>query len=184
MFWNRKRKNTSTTEVEQPVLPPCLHTWKDFPAYIKEHYEGSYECTGLNSKSILSVIEPYVCVHCKERKDITLYTETETNLTRSQHNAKREKWEQQYAKIIQPRIIVEDMINDEIYLDPVKLEIVDKLRSTKNEEKEQEKSPKLSIQPTPSMVEMVSPPSARFNKGMRKIVWRDDNEGKIWLDIL
>lgn len=140
-FWNKKEVRTKTVEIDPVIeipIPKCIHTWKDFPAYIKEQYIGPKQ------ESTLEVVEPYVCVHCKERKNVTLYTETETGLNRSEHNEKRESWERKYSKILKPRIIVEDMINDEIYLDPVKLAIVDKLRSTKNEEK-QEESPQLSM---------------------------------------
>lgn len=176
MFWNKKKKaqetvNKSETEFK---LPPCPHTWKDFPAYIRQSYDGNAK------KSYLTVMEPYVCVHCKKRKDVKLYEETETNMTRSEHNEKLDRWMREY-KIIESRIIVEDMINDEILLDPVKLAIVDNLRSIQVEEKE-ERVPELSTQTQPKP-EVVSVPSNKFHKGMRTVVWFDDAEGNVRMDV-
>lgn len=178
-FWNKKEVRTKVVEkdpvVEIPV-PKCIHTWKDFPAYIKERY------TGPKQESVLEVVEPYVCVHCKERKNVTLYTETETGLTRDEHNEKRAYWERKYREILKPRIVVEDMINDEIYVDPVKLAIVDKLRSAKDETKED--TPELSVQPQRRQVEVVSTPPTKIHKTDWQYLARRDNEGKVRVDIL
>ena len=155
-FWNKKEVQTKVVEKDPVVeipIPKCFHTWKDFPAYIKEKYE--------NGKSILEVVEPYICVHCKERENVSLYTETETGLSRSEHDKKREDWEYKYRKILQPRIIVEDMINDEIRLDPIKLAIIEKLRGAKNEE-EQDESSQLNIPPDAGS--LVPAPSNKTHK--------------------
>lgn len=98
-FWNKKKKTA-------PVAPtPCRHKWMDFPWY----YEAKYmkDTKFFRAK----IIEPYVCIHCKERKNIVL-KEISSYISLKDANDVIESWQKTYKDKIQDKAIVEDMIND------------------------------------------------------------------------
>lgn len=64
MFFNRN-KNKNKNENLPSTPPPCKHKWKDFPWYIDSALFD-------NTKLHIRIIEPYVCIYCKKRKDIIL----------------------------------------------------------------------------------------------------------------
>jgi len=47
----------------------CNHKWKDFSWYITIEKEGSF----FKETYIVRVYEPYVCIHCKERRDEVIF---------------------------------------------------------------------------------------------------------------
>ena len=106
--------------------PPCPHTWKDFPWYINFVY-NTY-----TSELKVCIYEPYVCVHCKKREDICLDTYVRTNIP-SVEKAREEvsKIEKNLEGHTKPRVLVEDMINDYIYVDREKLGIIEKIKDLK-----------------------------------------------------
>lgn len=133
-FWNRKK--TETVTPAEPIKPPCIHTWIDFPWFIRHKWApNSYGDKGI---STLSVYEPYVCVHCKKRNDVLLYQESEDGISVKRHWEKLKEWEEKYKDHIMPRPIVEDMINDAIYVDKGKIAIVAKMRGYTSEAKRDE----------------------------------------------
>lgn len=111
---------------EGPPKIACPHTWKDFPWYTHSIYNA------YTSNLEVQIYEPYVCIHCKERKDIRLDTYIRTNipsLEKAHEEVSRiEKDLEGHAK---PRVLVEDMINDYIYVDREKLGIIEKIRDLK-----------------------------------------------------
>ena len=160
-FWNRKKKpmdamqaseaikkaaeKLSSTPAE-PTPPPCLHTWVDFPWYL-QHSFNNYQDDSFPPKgeSILEIYEPYVCVHCQKRKDVKLYRERPTSMTLDSHFKKIEQWNELYKDHIKPKPIVEDMINDAIYVDKGKVAIVAKLRGIEDEERKDKDSYRVGL---------------------------------------
>lgn len=98
-FWNKKKKTLP------PSPSPCRHKWMDFPWY----YEAKYmrDTKFFHAK----IIEPYVCIHCKERKNIIL-KEISSYISLKDANDVIESWQKTYKDKIQDKAIVEDMIND------------------------------------------------------------------------
>lgn len=133
-FWNKKKKPIETVTLSEPIKPPCFHTWIDFPWFIRHNWTPyNYGDKGI---STLSVYEPYICVHCKERKDVLLCQETEDAISAKRHWEKLREWEEKYKDHAKPRPVVEDMINDAIYIDKGKVAIVAKMRGYMNETKD------------------------------------------------
>lgn len=124
--WIKRRRQKSDAP---PPLLECSHTWKDFPWYMKAIYNPDRYVQSID------IYEPYICVHCKKRNDVQLF-----HIDRYVGN--REKGERLIANIakayeehLEDAAIVEDMINDFIYVDREKLEIIEKLRNGNEEVK-------------------------------------------------
>lgn len=112
-FWNKKKKVPKVY---------CSHAWQDFPWYIEARYD--YKNAILN----IDVIEPYVCIHCKERKDEVLDSfERRDVITQSQALAIKQAFEQRFAQYTAPRCIIEDKILDMQLVDKDYLERVARL---------------------------------------------------------
>ena len=121
-FWNwgKKAKNT-----DKPVEFKCNHKWRDFPWYIQATYFAG------TRRFELKIIEPYVCVHCKERKDVVLHhVERDGYSWNDAEKLLAECWEK-YGEHCQDRPIVEDMINDMQLVDRQYLEILKSLHPEK-----------------------------------------------------
>lgn len=128
--FSKRKKVEEAPKVIEPR--PCQHKYKDFPWYA----EGKYD---YNTKVLdVSVKEPYVCIHCGHRKDVVL-----DHFSRIFDDfAEAEKFyedfqDSKYTGKIQPRIVVEDMINDMVLVDQQYLDIYMKLhgeRFKKNDE--------------------------------------------------
>lgn len=108
-----------------PEPPPCKHKYQDFPWYVESTYY-------MNSNTwVARIFEPYVCVHCKHRKNVLLQ-----ELTRIGDLEKTDKWladlMTEYSEHIQPRPIVEDMIADMQLVDRQWLETMMFLKSGLN----------------------------------------------------
>lgn len=103
-MWFKKKKD----EVIEASVS-CSHKWMDFPAYID--YKWDYKKDSEGHNFFVKIIEPYVCIHCKERMDKTL-----THL--AGYNSSPEKQvkeimnEYKQYPFISPRAVVEDMVLD------------------------------------------------------------------------
>lgn len=116
-------KKFKKEQQEEPieVKTPCElfgHNWRDFPAYIVYDYtNGDYQ---------IEIKEPYVCTICHTRNDVVLYEQSGSSnykdFTKIFGNIKKENEE-----ILKPKAIVNDMVNDAIMVDRLKLECWDKL---------------------------------------------------------
>ena len=128
-----RKKKQEAQEAPAPIIrSPCEifgHTWKDFPAYMTTIW-NKYD------KSSIVITEPYVCLCCKERKDVPLLHFQYYNISKSTLANMKRQYEQEYAAILQPRAIVEDMINDAIYVDREKLNAWERLHSNTREKEE------------------------------------------------
>ena len=118
-FWNRKKKQPA------PVEYKCNHKWRDFPWYVSAMY---YEDT---RKFELKIVEPYVCVHCKERKDVVLHEVTRAGYSWDDALELLEDCDKKYGEYCEPRPIVEDMIHDMQLVDRQYLEILASLHPEK-----------------------------------------------------
>ena len=105
-LFNRK-KPTSTIEI--PALKH-EHVWKDMPWYMETWYSGT------EHKASYYIKEPYVCVICGERKDVTLEKEEWSNITVKDREETYKEIRNKYAQYLKPRAVVEDMINDIQYV--------------------------------------------------------------------
>lgn len=117
MRWFKKKKQQPEQE-EKVIHSPCEifgHTWKDFPPYMESIWYGH------DYTNEIKIIEPYVCLCCKQRKDVLLSKITKMHLTKTEFNNYIDTLAFEYKSILKPRPIVEDMINDAIYVDREKL---------------------------------------------------------------
>ncbi|MBQ9613065.1 MAG: hypothetical protein IJV14_10865 [Lachnospiraceae bacterium] len=112
-MWFKKKENKK---------PVCIHKWKDFPPYLV------YSTTNM----LVQIIEPYVCVYCKERKDVYLLNECwkgEGIYSYSHFQQVVKQYQDTYKDILRPRVIVEDMVHDEMLVDREHLRILEDIRS-------------------------------------------------------
>ena len=116
MNWFRKKKNTEPTPIiEFAQTPqPCTHTWQDFPWYIEDAFSDDV--------SEVWIKEPYVCIHCGERKDEILYHRRTTDMSHSQHLQRLKDWAEEYKEHVLPRAVVEDQVYDMKYVDRERLQ--------------------------------------------------------------
>lgn len=109
-FKNKNKKDTKEMKEVQ-----CCHKYKDFPWYIETniyHYDTrkiiDYE---------INLIEPYVCVKCHDRKNITLNTMNGKRTTYEKYLQQLQAVQEKYKDKIKERPEIEDMINDMIFVD-------------------------------------------------------------------
>ena len=125
------KKKQQKPETAPRVRTPCEmfgHTWKDFPAYMQAIWNN------YTDEGEVTITEPYVCLYCKERKDVELYTANYNNLNKPQFKKVVDVLSEEYKSILKPRGIVEDMINDLIYVDKEKLDAWELLHGKKERE--------------------------------------------------
>lgn len=137
MFNIFKKRKESQSEAPPLPVPECIHTWKDFPWYITEKWEENemyqkYHNEMFNKGTLTLILyEPYVCAHCHKRKDIKLSHCVHENVPYELKDTVIKQFTEKYKDYIQPVAVVEDMINDFIYVDREKLDILNKLRQKK-----------------------------------------------------
>lgn len=121
-LFNRKKKK-EVPAVESPVfISAHEHTWKDMPWYMGVHYSGTNKTAGYK------IVEPYICVTCGKRKDITLEEEDYSNINAEDREVIFNRVRECYKDYLKPRAIVEDMINNIILVkDPQRLEMLEKM---------------------------------------------------------
>lgn len=102
-FWSKKKKK----EPSEPVkIPECDHKWKDFKWYLVMEEDGF-------GRADIHIIEPYVCIHCKKRKDVKLQSWYNVS-----HPKKLcETITSNLGDKIEVRAIIEDEINDMTLVD-------------------------------------------------------------------
>ena len=116
-----KKKKIEEKKFEIPKLPH-EHTWKDMPwymdiAYSEQDRTANYE-----------IIEPYICITCGERKNITLEERSWRGITPEAREKFYQKVRNRYKKYLKPRAVVEDMINNIILVkDAQRLNMIEKM---------------------------------------------------------
>lgn len=103
MFWNNKKK---TKSIPIPVTKECTHAWKDFPWYATVIYSPSTYSGEIHIK------EPYICIYCGQRKDVTLQSIYKTNVGYNKFSQMVDAVYEKYAEQLKSTAVVEDMIND------------------------------------------------------------------------
>ena len=100
-FWKKKKP------VEEPKSIPleCHHKYRDFPWYIESVYNQTYK------EYKVEIIEPYVCVFCGKRNNVTLCS-IERYGTRKEAAEVIEAMQQTYGDNIRPRAFIENDIHD------------------------------------------------------------------------
>lgn len=97
----------------KPVAPPprvCQHKWTDVRD--DDGNEMWYMVVYTNGcKLDYTIKEPYVCIHCKERKDVPLESKTITYKSKDGLSEGLATIMQKYPQI-KDRAIVEDAVND------------------------------------------------------------------------
>lgn len=116
------RKKKPEQEITIPELPKeCIHKWRDFAWYINDSYDFS---TGYLK---IEIIEPYVCIHCKKRENVSLVSIKWNGLTGEEIRDKIKAYDERYADKLRPRAEIEDEINDFQRVDRLYLQIADSL---------------------------------------------------------
>ena len=114
----RRKKQTDAAPAPITIETPCdrdEHLWKDFPPYL--HYDN------LNvNYPVIEIIEPYVCCLCHKRKNVI------PEKFQYHHSTSKKEFMQEvehirdlYKDILKPKAVVEDMVEDHIHLDKLKL---------------------------------------------------------------
>ena len=107
-------------EEQRPTeQPKCVHKWRDFDWYLE--FDSSKK-----NRFKYTIIEPYVCIHCGARKNVTLESGTMCLDDGDTTSSVLEDFNDQYPRI-KPKAIVEDEINDSILVDREYLRIADYL---------------------------------------------------------
>ena len=109
-FGKRKRKEAAPVKIAPPK--ECEHKYIDFPWYLEVSTERDMQYYGDRYKCSISIIEPYVCIFCKHRKDVVLDKYFAKGLTANEYNAKLNAIQQTFGDHLRNRAVVEDMIND------------------------------------------------------------------------
>ena len=117
MGWFKKKQKTEV----KPIEFTCNHKWRDFPWYIKATYYDSVR------RFELQIIEPYVCIHCKERKDVVLHEVVRNNSSWKHVEELLAECEEKYGEHCQSRPVIEDMIHDMQLVDRQYLKIAESL---------------------------------------------------------
>ena len=117
MFFHKK-KNDAVSKITLPE-PEHHHKYRDYSWYIEAHYDPDYMTYEID------IIEPYVCIYCGHRKNVILTHIKQPGNLEKMLDAISSIMEK-YPDKIEPKPIVEDCINDDIYVDREYLAIADK----------------------------------------------------------
>lgn len=98
----------------------CNHKWKDF----KWYYDATYNYS--SNALTCTIYEPYVCIYCKQRKDVKLEEWTKAKISFEDAQKEVEKIKEKYYDYLGPKALIEDEINDFIMVDRDFLKIYDK----------------------------------------------------------
>lgn len=79
----------------------------------------------------MTMYEPYVCIHCKERKNIILNEISRMNVTWEDCLEEEEAVEERYKDYLKPKCVVEDMIHDFQMIDRAYLDAFEKWQAMK-----------------------------------------------------
>lgn len=115
------RRNDDTDANQEPPRKVCSHTWKDFPWYIESTYY--FQSRKLNCL----IIKPYVCIHCKERRNETLYDTVRCSLSSEDADVVIEELKNEYGDKLVQKARVEEQIRDMQLVDREALKIAQQI---------------------------------------------------------
>lgn len=122
LFWKKKEQEKSDLKIEF-TEPKHECIMKDFPWYMETWYSSKNKTAGYR------ITEPYLCIECGKRIDKTLETIEWSNITPEEREGYYKNIRERYKQYLKPRAIVEDMINNVLYVkDPEHLKMIEKLR--------------------------------------------------------
>ena len=127
---NAQRMVDISDENEKPKKKECEHKWRDYNWYLE--YEGKSFPNG-NKTFNYTIYEPYVCIYCHKRNTVELENGIIDIRNKTMSDAVRELY-QKYPKI-KSRALVEDEINDDIYVDREHLKWADFLSGRSGDNK-------------------------------------------------
>ena len=107
----------------QPTTPEfkCSHTWKDFPWYMESTYYIDAR------KLYYTITKPYVCIHCKERRDEELLDIHIDGISRDEADVILTDLLKDFSDKIAEKPLVEEMILDMQLVDRKALEIAQQI---------------------------------------------------------
>lgn len=79
---------------------------------------------------MIEIYEPYVCIHCKKRKDILLLDVSYICSSKKEGDKLYDEVQEEYKDQLRPRAVIEDMINDFQLVDRSYLEIAQALKTS------------------------------------------------------
>ena len=118
-MWPFKKKE----RYKEPEAEKCRHKWQDFQWILAVNYT--------NKILHMRIWEPYVCIYCKERKNITIEEGYYENVSRKEADEIIEEIKEKYKDYLEEEAIVEDQINDFQLVDRQWLEIANALRNSR-----------------------------------------------------
>lgn len=109
LFGKKKKKSD-----DEKITVECNHKWKDFPIYATWRTTPSdyYGC-----KLFVEVKEPYVCILCKKRKDVKLFSGEGSYTSEKEAQRNLDRFYEEYPYVERDVIKVEDAIQDFIMVD-------------------------------------------------------------------
>lgn len=124
--FNRRKENSKTAI--KPVEKVCEHKYKDFSWYA----EGQYD---VDSKTLIATIyEPYVCIHCGNRKDVILDETCRYPVSVKEAEAIYEEFKNIYKDRLKEKAYVEDEIHDMTLVDRSYIDIYMSLHNPNNKD--------------------------------------------------
>lgn len=117
------RPNKNEEPKFQPTTPEfkCSHTWKDFPWYMESTYYIDAR------KLYYTITKPYVCIHCKERRDEELLDIHIDGVSRDEAEVILTDIKKEFSDKIAEKPLVEEMILDMQLVDRKALEIAQQI---------------------------------------------------------
>lgn len=122
--WCRNRNNTDENKEPQYTKKECDHRWKDFDWTI------IYNDIPINRKVNYEIRKPYVCIHCKKRKEVVLEVGEFRAITVDDVKKGIKKIRDKYPKI-SPIAVVQDQIYDMQLVDRDYLRIASQVMGVK-----------------------------------------------------
>ena len=117
MFFSKKKKKE---EKSNNYTKTCNHKWKDFPWYIDSTW-----CA--DQTFDLTIIEPYVCIFCKERKNVELFNVHKVCFSAKDADEYIVDIEEKYKDYLGDEVKINDMINDMQLVDREYLDLYNKV---------------------------------------------------------
>lgn len=109
MLFGKKKK---IEQVTPPKAKECDHKYRDFPWYIESKFTRSTTYYGARFDYNIKIMEPYVCIHCKKRKDVLLQEFSASGVSYETYENTFNQICNRYKDHLKDKAVIEDMIND------------------------------------------------------------------------
>ena len=127
-MWPFNKKKEELKTATKPSERVCNHKYKDFDWYS----EGRYD---VDSKTFTATIyEPYVCIHCGDRKDVILDETCRYPVSVKEAEAIYEEFKNIYKDRLKEKAYVEDEIHDMTLVDRSYIDIYMSLHNPSNKD--------------------------------------------------